>query len=198
MAFDPRMSDESDAALLMRSADGDAAAATELYRRHSAAVYRFVRVATGSEAEAADILQETFMSVLERRAGFDPRRGSCTAYLCGVARHLVYRRFDQRTETTSEIEELAETTGAVPSLPAPFDEAERSQALQRLHTAIRALPPHYRDVLILVELQEMSYADTAAITGIELGTVRSRLARARARLAELLGASVANTDGHPR
>lgn len=197
MAFDPRMSDESDAALLTRSANGDPAAAAELYRRHSAAVYRFAWASTGSEADAADVLQETFMTVLERRSGFDPERGTCTAYLCGVARHLVYRRFEKRTESFAEID-VIERTSALPVLPPPHDEVERAQAMQQLRKAIRALPPHYRDVLILIELQEMSYADTAAITGIELGTVRSRLARARARLAELLGASVASTDRQAR
>lgn len=195
MAFDPCMSDTSDAALLARSAQGDGAAAAELYRRHATAVYRFVWLATGSEAEAADIVQETFIAVLERPSGFDPGRGNCTAYLCGVARHLVYRRFDPRSETVAEIDELAEQAAVVPPLPAPHDAVEHAQALERLYAAIRALPPHYRDVLILVELQEMSYLDAAAITGIELGTVRSRLARARARLAELLGAALANTSG---
>jgi RNA polymerase sigma-70 factor (ECF subfamily) len=198
MAFDPRMSDETDAALLARSADGDAAAATELYKRHAAAVYRFVWASSGSEAEAADVLQETFMTVLERRSGYDPDRGSCTAYLCGVARHLLYRRFDHRMEPHAEMDDLAEQAAATPALLAPHEQVERTQALQRLQVAIRALPPHYRDVLILIELQEMSYADTAAITGIELGTVRSRLARARARLTELLGASMANMDGQAR
>src|SRR5215471_405080 len=106
MAFDPRMSDETDAALMVRSAQGDAGAAAELYRRHATAVYRFVWASTGSESEAADVLQETFMTVLERRGGFDPERGSCTAYLCGVARHLVYRRFDRRTEPLDAIDDL--------------------------------------------------------------------------------------------
>ena len=138
------------------------------------------------------------MTVLERRSGYDPDRGSCTAYLCGVARHLLYRRFDRRMEPHAEMDDLAERAVATPALLAPHEQMERTQALQRLHVAIRALPPHYRDVLILIELQEMSYADTAAITGIELGTVRSRLARARARLTELLGASIASTDGQAR
>jgi hypothetical protein len=80
-AFDPRMSDESDAALMTRSADGGPAAAAELYRRHANAVYRFVWASTGSESEAADVLQDTFTMVLERRSRFDPARGSCTAPL---------------------------------------------------------------------------------------------------------------------
>lgn len=196
MAFDPRPGAESDADLLMQCQRGDAAAAAELYRRHATAVYRFVLMATGSPAEAADVLQETFMAVLERPTAYDPNRGGCAAYLCGIARHLMLRRFDPRSEPHAEIQELAEQGGDVPALPQ--DAYERAQALARLHDAIRMLPPHYRDVLILVELQEMSYADAATITGIELGTVRSRLARARARLVELLCASGANGNRKAR
>ena len=65
-----------------------------------------------------------------------------------------------------------------------------TRSLDILYDAIRKLPPIFRDVLILVELQEMSYADAAAVTGIELGTVRSRLSRAKARLAQLLNTQV--------
>jgi len=193
MAFDPRMTDESDVALLMRCAEGDPSAAAELYRRHAGPVYRFVWMVTGSDSEAADVLQETFIALLERRSGYDPARGSCTAYLCGVARHLVYRRFDSRSEPVAEIEQLAEDSAdsAASLLPPPHEHAERAQALARLRAAIRALPSHYRDILVLVELQEMSYADAAAVAGIEIGTVRSRLARARARLAELLNEPMA-------
>jgi RNA polymerase sigma-70 factor, ECF subfamily len=152
MAFDPRLSDETDATLLAQSGQGDASAAGELYRRHAATVYRFVLMAAGSQAEAADVLQETFMAVIERPAGYDPNRGSCAAYLCGIARHLVYRRFDKRNEPHAEIEDLAEQSAGLPALPLPHDAYERAQSLARLHDAIRALPPHYRDVLILVEL----------------------------------------------
>src|SRR5262249_30769917 len=157
MAFDPRMSDESDAGLLARCADGDPSASAELYRRHAGVVFRFVWMVTGSESEAADVLQETFMTLLERRSGYDPVRGPCVAYLCGVARHLVYRRYDRRSESVADIEQLVEE-GAVPPLPPPHEHVERAQALDRLRKAIRSLPPHYRDVLVLVELQEMSYA----------------------------------------
>jgi RNA polymerase sigma-70 factor (ECF subfamily) len=195
MAYDPRLTAEPDAELLARAGSGHPAAAAELYRRHSAAVYRFVWASTGSEAEASDVVQESFVAVLERPARFDPARGSCTAYLCGIARHLVYRRYDARIDPGADVDELVESQGQAPALPAPPEVAERAQALARLYAAIRALPPGFRDVLILVELQEMSYADAAAIVGIELGTVRSRLARARARLAELLGASSASSSG---
>jgi RNA polymerase sigma-70 factor (ECF subfamily) len=198
MAFDPRLHDEPDAVLLAQCQRGNGAAAAELYRRHATAVYRFVLMTTGSQAEAADVLQETFMLVLERTLGYDPARGSCSAYLCGIARHLLARRFDWRSESHAELEELAEAAGEGPALPLPEDALERAQAVARLGAAIRKLPPHYRDILILVELQEMSYTDAAAVAGIELGTVRSRLARARARLVELLRAPDAKNVEKPR
>jgi len=69
-----------------------------------------------------------------------------------------------------------------------LDEAiDWQRALDRLRAAIAALPPHYRDVLVLVELAERSYAEAAAICGCELNTVRSRLSRGRALLARWLG-----------
>lgn len=198
MAFDPRPAEEPDAMLVALCQRGDSAAAAELYRRHATAVYRFVLMVTGSQAEAADVLQETFMAVMEKPAAYDPQRGSCAAWLCGIARHLVYRRYDRRSELHADLGELAER-GQEESAPVlPQDAYERAQALARLHEAIRALPAHYRDVLILIELQEMSYADAAAVAGIEIGTVRSRLARARARLVELLRAQGAIPSGTSR
>ena len=66
---------------------------------------------------------------------------------------------------------------------------DTQRELARLRAAIAALPPHYRDVLVLVELAERSYAETAAICGCELNTVRSRLFRARALIARWLAAA---------
>jgi RNA polymerase sigma-70 factor (ECF subfamily) len=177
---------DDDAALLSRCADGDAEALARIYRRHGDAVYRYAWLVTGSESLAADVVQETFVALLDRPSGFDPARGRAAAYLCGIARHLAARQFDPRMESTASIEALAEQASddGVP-LP-PQGGAERAQALARLYAAIRQLAPPFRDVLVLADLQELSYAEVAAITGIELGTVRSRLARARARLRELL------------
>lgn len=169
-------------------------ALAQLYRRHGAAVFRYAWLLIGSDAAAADVVQETFIALLDGTARFDPARGSCAAYLCGIARHLTARQFDVRIETSDEIEALVDRRGTAHEIgapPLPLSQAERTQALDRLYAAIRRLPPHYRDVLVLVELQELSYAEVAAVTGIELGTVRSRLARARERLRELLAADSA-------
>jgi RNA polymerase sigma-70 factor (ECF subfamily) len=82
-----------------------------------------------------------------------------------------------------------------PDLDAPSPESAlcAQRDLARLRAAIAALPPHYRDVLVLVELAERSYAEAAAICGCELNTVRSRLSRARGLVARWLDAAPAAT-----
>ena len=199
MAFDParnaastepthggkRLGDPDEAGELRLAASGDDVAFTALYRRHRAAVYRFAWLLTGSTAHAADITQDVFIEMLSANQ-FDSKRGSLAAYLCGIARFRAYRVADTRMQTVEDIDHLRESDieQDVPTLP--LDHLERAQSLQALYRAIRQLPPGFRDVLILVELQEMSYADVAAIVGIEVGTVRSRLSRAKARLTQLL------------
>ena len=162
--------DEFDEARELRSAlSGDDAAFTALYRRHQAAVYRFAWLLTGSAAQAADITQDVFVELLSASSGYDAARGSLAAYLCGIARFRAYRAMDTRMQTVDDFDALVEAHAANDAPGAAADRLERSRALQTLYDAIRKLPPIFRDVLILVELQEMSYADTAAVAGIELG-----------------------------
>ena len=186
LAFDPSMPADAEQRELLRARDGDEAAFTSLYRRHSAAVFRFAWLLTGSESTANDVTQETFMELLAGTTSFDPGRGSLAAYLCGIARHRAYRSIDPRVDDGLESDDVDRLVrdDRLPELP--LDALERSRAIEHLYAALRLLPAPYRDVLILVELQEMSYADAAAIAGIELGTVRSRLSRAKSRLALLL------------
>ena len=195
-AFAPQASevsvtDEIDEPRELRLAlSGDEVAFTALYRRHQAAVYRYAWLLTGSAAHAADITQDVFVELLSASSGYDAARGSLAAYLCGIARFRVYRAIDTRMQTVDDFDALVEARGEHDAPALPSDRLERSRALQTLYDAIRKLPPIFRDVLILVELQQMSYANTAAVAGIELGTVRSRLSRAKAKLAQLLNSQV--------
>ena len=184
---------DADLTELRLARDGDEQAFTALYRRHSGAVYRFAWLLTGSESLANDVTQETFIELLEGAGRFDPARGSLAAYLCGIARFRAYKSADRRCESVADVEAIDRADVAAPPPELPLDAVERAQAIERLYGAIRRLPAPYREVLILVELQEMAYADAAAVAGIELGTVRSRLSRAKARLADLL-----REEGAPR
>jgi RNA polymerase sigma-70 factor (ECF subfamily) len=109
------------------------------------------------------------------------------AYLFGIARRQVLKRLTARGTALAEPEEAVEL---VPSRDdSPFEAVEREQAIAAVRQAIGELPPIYREVVILCELQEMNYADVAEVIECPIGTVRSRLHRARAQLLAKLGAA---------
>ena len=172
----------SDAALAARVACGEAAALAPLYRRHRGPLYRFALLWSGQPAVAADVTQDVFVHLMTHAAEFDPERGALLAWLLGIARNFVRRRtgYHPGRDEHDEDVDLAATT-----LP-PEAALIAQQDIEALRRAVAALPPHYRDVLVLVELAERSYAEAAAICGCELNTVRSRLFRARALLARWL------------
>ena len=173
----------TDAALATRLAGGQAEALDPLYRRHRGLIYRFALLWSGSSAVAADVAQDVFLHLLTHAGDFDPARAPLPSWLLGIARNFVRRRAG--IPATDPLGDAAEIPppGEVRT---PETELGAKRDLDRLHRAIAALPPHYRDAVVLVELAERSYAETAAICGCELNTVRSRLARGRALLAQWL------------
>jgi RNA polymerase sigma-70 factor (ECF subfamily) len=176
----------SDAALAARVACGDAAALAPLYQRHRGAVYRFALLWSGAAAVAADVTQDVFVHLLGHADDYDPGRGALLPWLLGITRNFVHTRagVDARYVPDEDAVEEAYATD-----PGPDEAIDSQRELDRLRGAIAGLPPHYRDVLVLVELAERSYAEAAAICGCELNTVRSRLFRARALVAQALRAS---------
>jgi len=179
----------SDAALAARVACGDADALTPLYQRHRGAVYRFALLWSGSAAVAADVTQDVFVHLLGHADDYDAARGPLLPWILGIARNFVHKRSGVDARYLPEADELDLAEAPDP----PHDEAlDGQRELDRLREAIAALPPHYRDVLVLVELAERSYAEAAAICGCELNTVRSRLFRARALIARALRAATDN------
>lgn len=192
----------AEAALMARLACGEAHALEPLYRRHKASVYRFALLWSGMPATAADVTQDVFVHLLTRAGDFDPRMGALAPWLLGIARNFVRRRAGIHEVPLPEDGEDATALPAMVVDATPDTLLRERQDLARLRRAIAALPPHYRDVLVLVELAERSYAETAAICGCELNTVRSRLSRARALLARWLAlddgnASAAAGTGRP-
>jgi len=185
---------EADDELLVRIQSGDEQAFMALYDRRQAALYRFAHHISGSAAVAEDITQEVFLSLLRESCGFDPNRGTLSGYLFGIARKLVLRhieraRGDVALETDSE-----ETT--LPQLAVtddPLIDLTRREGIANLRRAVQALPRRYREVVVLCDLEEIDYADAAVALGCPIGTVRSRLHRARALLLEKL-----STERSPR
>jgi RNA polymerase sigma-70 factor, ECF subfamily len=175
-----------DEALLMaRLADGDAEALALVYRRESGSVYRYALALAGDEAAALDAVQEAFAQLLRGPMGYQPGRGSLGAYLAGMARHQLLNQWrDARRHIP--LDESLDTDDGAEAMPASDVRLSQSQQRQSLWAAIRSLSWPQREAIVLVDLQERSYEDAAAIAGVSVDTLRTRLHRARLRLADLL------------
>jgi RNA polymerase sigma-70 factor (ECF subfamily) len=176
----------TDPELLGRMARGDREALAIIFRRHHATVYRFSRQMLGSIEAAEDVTQDVFVALTKAAGRFDPAVASLSTYLYGIARNLVLQRYKRnRTRVEVNIDAIAgqdEAPFAVSSDPS--ETIARAQASRELRQAILRLPVHYREVVVLCELNGLSYDDAAAIIGCPVGTVRSRLSRARQMLIE--------------
>jgi RNA polymerase sigma-70 factor (ECF subfamily) len=175
-------------ALLARMKQGDEMAFVLLYRKHKDAVYRLALLYSGSTANAADVTQEVFVHFMTHTGQYDPLRGTLGSWLCGVARNMARKAAGGREDATDP-ERLADDSAPYESHvdnDTPLVQILRDEVADQVRRAIAALAPHYRDVLILCELSELTYAEAAQVCGIDIGTVRSRLSRARAQLAQRL------------
>ncbi len=185
---------EPDDDLLIRIQTGDEQAFMVLYQRRQAALYRFALHMCGSAAVAEDVTQETFLVLLREGCGYDSSRGTLSGYLFGVARKLVLRHVE-RTRGDVALETDSDET-PLPQLAVnddPLIDLTRREGIENLWRAVLALPRRYREVVVLCDLEEVDYADAAIALGCPIGTVRSRLHRARALLLEKL-----STERSPR
>ena len=174
---------DDEARLAARMASGDEQAFVTLFRQYQGPVYRFVRQMGGSAETAEDVTQEVFIALMEGSGRFDTERGSLKVYLYGIARNLLRRQIrKQSSHPVVELDQLPET-GPAATAPDALADLERAEALASLRRAIISLPAHYREVIVLCELHEMRYEDAALIVNCPLGTIRSRLSRARRVLA---------------
>ncbi|MDM4766513.1 RNA polymerase sigma factor [Pelomonas sp. SE-A7] len=170
-------------ALLRRLGRGESEALDQLYRRESASVYRYALALSGNPAWAADAMQDAFVSLAARPQGFDPLRGTLGAYLAGIARHALMQRWREPGAPDPEQELSSDELH-----PSPEELLVRAQDQAEIWAAIRRLPWPQREALVLVDLQHRPYVEAALIAGIEINTLRTRLHRARLRLAEFLNA----------
>jgi RNA polymerase sigma-70 factor (ECF subfamily) len=169
---------------------GDEEAFTRLYRRLRGAVYRFARRMSGSSSVAEDVTQEVFLILLRKAELYNPQRGSLSTYLMRITRNELLRRLDRdRAYVTLGEEDAAPDKNQDENLIVRIDPLRnlmRDEEIESIRQAVLGLPLHYREVVVLCELEEMSYGAAAATLGCAVGTVRSRLHRARALLKERL------------
>jgi RNA polymerase sigma-70 factor (ECF subfamily) len=175
-----------DLRLLDRARRGDESAFAELFERHRRAVFRYALHMCG-RAAAEDVVQEVFLAFLRQLARYDADRGTLQAYLLGIARRQALRSLTGRqAEHWPDAVEGSQTaldTVAEPS-PAvdPFLASSEAETVQRVRAAIATLPAVYREAVVLCELDDLDYQTAAAVMCCPVGTVRSRLHRARAIL----------------
>jgi RNA polymerase sigma-70 factor (ECF subfamily) len=192
----------SDETLLRLAMAGDEEAFTRLYRRLRGVVYRFARQMSGSSNVAEDVTQEVFLILLRKAELYDSQRGSLSTYLVRIARNEILRRLDRDRAYIA----LADESAAPDKKPDenlivrsnPLGNLMRDEEIESVRQAVLALPLHYREVVVLCELEEMSYGEAAALLGCAIGTVRSRLHRARALLKRRLRGYEAGEDGATR
>jgi len=185
-----------DEELLQNIEAGAEEAFTALYRRYQGAIYRFALRMSGSESFAEDITQETFVVLLEGGNRYESETGTVSSYLYGIARNRVLRRL--RRDKVYAADGIIGTNDPA-GLSDPQGDLVRQEMIGRLRRAVLGLPLKYREVVVLCDLHELTYAGAAAVLRCSVGTVRSRLHRGRNLLvtrlhAAGLGDSLAKTS----
>jgi RNA polymerase sigma-70 factor (ECF subfamily) len=188
---------QSDEQLLQLMLGGDAQAFEALYDRRQGGIYRYALRMSGSPTIAEDVTQEVFLSLMRDHSGYQESRGTVKSYLYGMARHRLFRRLERErslVSLTGSDEETIETVYAqLGGAHDPFGGLVRNETIDVVRQAILSLPENFREVVVLCYLQEMNYADAAAVIECPIGTVRSRLARARALLMNKLSQLASDT-----
>ena len=198
------LAEPRDIELMRRLSQGDEDAFLEFYRRHQGGLYRYAVHMAGRPEAAADVVQETFLTLIRHAGKFDEERGAPAAFLYGIARNHLRKLHEKECRYVSFIEEAANGHAPEPSgglghsngngrqAPAPrqgetvLDGLERAEIVELLRQAVLTLPDHYREPVTLCDLEGRSYAEAAMLLECPVGTVRSRLNRARSILLEKL------------
>jgi RNA polymerase sigma-70 factor (ECF subfamily) len=193
-----------DVELLRRLAAGDDDAFLEFYRRHQGGLFRYAMHMSGRPQSAADVVQETFLTLIRHTSNYDEAKGTPGAFLYGIARNHLRKLREKEgryVPLTDEFDKgLSVAENGAPShtngnshSPARAVQAEmiqegleRAQIAEMLREAIQTLPDHYREPVTLCDLQGKSYGEAAALLDCPVGTVRSRLNRARSILLDKL------------
>jgi RNA polymerase sigma-70 factor, ECF subfamily len=204
----------TDDSLVRRIIGGDEEAFVVLYRRRHPSIYRFALHMSGNSSVAEDVTQEVFMALIRDAKRFDPARGTVGGFLYGIARNHLRKRWQQDRRLVPLGDEdmdaplanekaLGYSNGANRSgahsngsaggngnghyaAPISRDEFASLEAIGRVRQAVATLPESYREVVVLCELEEMSYEEAASALACPVGTIRSRLHRARSILVEKL------------
>jgi RNA polymerase sigma-70 factor (ECF subfamily) len=176
--------EQRDQSLVARCRDGDADAFAQLYAIHGQQVFRYAYRLLGSRDDADDAKQETFVRAYQSMRGF---RGGCSVatwlrrICCNLCRDRIKARTRRREAALGPAENYAATVGGQPYYD-PHSEAEDRLTRQHLRQALDALPHGHRNLLVLRELEELSYEEISHVLGCTVASVKLRLFRARRQL----------------
>ncbi len=180
----PPYHDMNDEELLMAIDEDDESAFIELVTRYRRPLERFVGATVGQRAVAEDIVQETFLAVLDGAGTFEGS-GSCRAWLFSIARHRIARQFRRRVGEPDTFEPLQEL-GLRAGWGDPEAGAMLGESRERIKDAFDRLDPEKRQVLILRDVEQWTNPEVADLLGLSIPAVKSRVHRARlALMAEL-------------
>jgi RNA polymerase sigma-70 factor (ECF subfamily) len=185
-----------DGTLVARAMAGERDAFGAIYQRYHAGIYQFARAMTGSSVLAEDITQEVFLELIRTLARYDPARAALSTYLYAIARNVSRHRLRRERRFVGFDARLGRE---LESAEDPSRALTQSETVTRVRAFIRGLSSRYREVLILCDLQGLTYEAAAAILDRPVGTVRSRLHRARHQLAQRLRhADARHSTAHQR
>jgi RNA polymerase sigma-70 factor, ECF subfamily len=185
------LTEQTDEQLLALAMNGDEDAFTALYRRRQGPVYRFAMHMSGSAQIAEEVTQDVFIFLAQRGKDFDPARAALGSYLFGVARNYVRRAMERNFSETMHTTSAEEHADSLVTANDNVEDIARSQMSKAIWKAVLSLPQHYREVVVLCDLQELSYAEAASAIDCAIGTIRSRLHRAHEMLSKKLQNSAA-------
>jgi RNA polymerase sigma-70 factor (ECF subfamily) len=171
-----------DTECMARLAAGDTTAMRQLYERHGRALLRFSAAMCRSRQAAEDLVHDTFVALLREPFRFDPALGTVYGYLCGVLRHRVSRHYRQEKRWVALDTDDDGAGAPLEDAASPVDEIARTEVTAAFRRAMLELPLQHREIIALCDLEELPYTTVASILGCPIGTVRSRLHRARALL----------------
>jgi RNA polymerase sigma-70 factor, ECF subfamily len=174
----------SDVTLLDRASRGDETAFCLLYERHRNRVFRFAYRMLGSIELAEDVTQDCFLGLIKRPGRFNPAHASLSTYLYATARNLALKHFRHHSREVA-VEEDGDQLHLI-CIDEPLQKLLDQELSTQVREAIASLVPLQREALILFEYEELTLAEIAAIVGADIGTVKSRIHRARERMRRLL------------
>ncbi len=156
---------------------------------HMNSAFNVARWLTHNDQDAQDVVQESYLRAFRFFGGF--RGEDARAWLLSIVRNTFYTWHQQNRGHAADTTEFEEDMHSLETGTAEHDDSPeamliRSQSQKRVYKALQSLRLEYREVIVLRELEELSYKEIAAIVGIPMGTVMSRLGRARQQLAALL------------